>query len=150
MQLKRGERHNSLLLFFICPGELILAGRQLSKRAKKGDGTPQTNQIQARLRQLLEGNLDAIGQGLVQKASEGNYNAVQLLLRLSGVDPDPKFGAVEDDDQQQGRIFFLEMVERMVGQRPEDSHNRDKSHGGAAEAPDLNRRDRNVGSKGNK
>ncbi len=115
-----------------------MAGPQLSKRAKKSDRTAQTNDIQARFRQLLEGNFDAIGQGLVQKASEGNYNAAQLLLRYSGVSPDLNFDAAGDDDQQQARIFFLEMVELMVGQRTDNSHNGDRSYVETAPgSPDL-------------
>lgn len=125
-----------------------MAGRQLSNRAKKSGVTPQTDRIQARFRQLLDENVDAIGQGLVQKASEGNYNAAQLLLRFSGVDPDADFGSAAEDDRQHARIFFLEMVERMVAERPDSSHEGDKSR---ARVPvDLHRRDRQVCLKGNK
>lgn len=75
-------------------------------------------QSQARWRELVDKNLDAIGRGLVQKASEGNYNAAQLLLRLGGMDPDADPAA--DTDAAEARMFFLEMVEQMLGLRRED------------------------------
>lgn len=83
--------------------------------------TAQVEQIQARLRDLLEENLDGIGHGLVQKAIEGNYNAAQLLLRLSGIDTDPGAGVSMEEDQRQARIFFLEIVEQMLGEQPDES-----------------------------
>lgn len=97
------------------------------------DAAAQAEQIRARLRNLLEENLEGIGQGLVQKAVEGNYNAAQLLLRLSGIDTDPGAGGSAEDDQRQARIFFLEMVEQMLGER------RDESTGKLAEEQDRSK-----------
>jgi hypothetical protein len=101
---------------------VIAPGRKFGKRVKKRKKTTAPGKIQARLQEMLEENLDGIGSGLVQKAIEGHYNAAQLLLRLSGVDPEPGPGGAPEEDRQQARMFFLEMVEEMLGERPDEVH----------------------------
>jgi hypothetical protein len=83
--------------------------------------TAQTDRVRAKFSKLLDESLDDIGRSLVQKAIEGNYNAAQLLLRLSGTESEPAPGITPEEDRQQARIFFLEMVEQMLGQRLDDT-----------------------------
>jgi hypothetical protein len=88
---------------------------------KKRSKAARTGQIQVRLKKMLEENLEGIGGGLVQKAIEGNYNAAQLLLRLGVADPGQGTGETEEEDRKQARMFFLEMVEQVLGERAEEN-----------------------------
>jgi hypothetical protein len=79
-----------------------------------GDET-ETGKIQGRFRQIAMKNLDAIGQGLVQRAGEGNYNAANLLLQLGGIGPSQGKG-----DRPGGlpRMFLLDLVDKLLGRGP--------------------------------
>jgi hypothetical protein len=75
--------------------------------------------IHEAFRRLVEANLDAIGQGLVQKASEGNYNAAHLLLELSGVGPSTSKKKDASSPSGLPRMFLIELVEKVLGRRLE-------------------------------
>jgi hypothetical protein len=96
-----------------------------------------TRQIQARLRELLEENLESIGRGLIQKATEGNYNAAQLLVRLSGIDDDceSERDTKADEDRQLGRMFFLEMAGRMLDEHVRETKELEAPAAKLAELP---------------
>lgn len=95
----------------------IASNRKFSERVKRQSEKVHADRVQAKLSKLLEENLDGIGQGLVKSAIDGNYNAAQLLLRVGGADVKPGVSDEADEDRRQARMFFLDLVEQMLGER---------------------------------
>jgi FKBP-type peptidyl-prolyl cis-trans isomerase (trigger factor) len=104
----------------------IASERKIRKRMTRANTKAQSEQIQARLQQILEEHVDAIGLAMVQKAREGNYNAAQLLLRLGGIDSSPAPEAAAENERQTTRIIFLDIVEQILGPQTDEGREDDR------------------------
>jgi hypothetical protein len=68
--------------------------------------------VQKRIREIAIANIENIAQALVQRASEGHYNAAHLLLDLAGLGPAKEAKSDTARTKLPG-MFVLELADRV-------------------------------------
>jgi hypothetical protein len=83
-------------------------------KAPADTGSEEGNIIPVTFRRLALANADSIGNGLVQKAREGNYNATHLLLELGGIGSSGNGKTDAGAASSAPRMFLLDLVDKVM------------------------------------